>query len=151
MAGNLFPLTGLYCPVIDARRSQVYTALFCCENERLVRLSEDALLPIDTLLIMLEERGQPVLLTGDAAQAVKRRASEIAPLLSFPTLPPDLLLPSGTAVARCALREAKAGRSVREEELAPVYLRPTQAERERAEREELKKKEQENKKENTSC
>ena len=151
MAENLFPLEGIYCPVIDARRSQVYTALFCREGEQLVRLTEDELLPIDTLLAMLEKKGMPVLLTGDAVKAVKRRASENSSPLSFPSLPTDLLLPSGTAVARCALRAVKEGRSVREEELVPVYLRPTQAERERVEREEQKKKEQENKKENTSC
>lgn len=151
MAENLFPLDGIYCPVIDARRNQVYTALFCRDGERLVRLTEDELLPIDTLLAILEKKGRSVLLTGDAALTVKRRASEIAPSLLFPTIPPDLLLPSGTAVARCALRASKEGRTVNEEALVPVYLRPTQAEREREEREEQKKKEQENKKETTPC
>lgn len=145
MAENLFPLEGIYCPVIDARRNQVYTALFCREGERLVRMTEDALLPIDTLLSMLERDGRPILLTGDAALTVRQRASQLAPTLLFPTLPPDLLLPSGTAVARCALRMAQAGETVSEEALAPVYLRPTQAERERIEREEQRKKEQENK------
>lgn len=136
MAENLFPLDGIYCPVIDARRSQVYTALFVREGDTLVRLTEDELLPMDTLLAMLAERGMPVLLAGDATAAVKKRAKEVAPDLLFPTLPPDLLLPSGTAVARCAFRAAREGRTVKEEALVPVYLRPTQAERERKEREE---------------
>lgn len=141
MAEELMPLEGIYCPVIDARRRQVYTALFCCKDGQLVRLTEDDLLPIDELLTVLATYNLPVLLTGDAAKAVKEAARVTMPQLHFPILPSDLTLPSGTAVARCAFRAAKEGRTLSEEALVPVYLRPTQAERERQEREEQKEKE----------
>ena len=136
MAEGLYPLDGIYCPVIDARRAQVYTALFRREGDALIRLTEDDLIPIDTLLSMLSAYGEPVLLAGDAKEAVVRRAREAAPALIFPELPSTLTRPAGEAVARCALRAIRAGKSCSEEQLVPVYLRPTQAERERKEREE---------------
>ena len=140
MAEGLLPLDGIYCPVIDARRAQVYTALFRREGDTLLRLTEDDLIPIDRLLEMLAEYGEPVLLAGDATDAVRRRAAERAPALVFPALPPVLTRPEGAAVARCAYRAAQSGNTLPEERLVPVYLRPTQAERERIEREEQQKK-----------
>ena len=136
-ADNLFPLDGIYCPVSDARRGQVYNALFCEQNGELVRLSPDRLIPKTDLLAELNERypNAPIRLCGDAAGAVWEMAHEVAPSLSLPETPFGLLVPRGGAVARRGLACYRRGEAVNDTVLAPVYLHPSQAERERLERE----------------
>ena len=141
LADNLFPMDGIYCPVCDARRTQVYNALFRAENGVLVRLTPDRLIPAKDLLHELAEQytGVPVRLCGDATEAVTRLADEIAPELLLPKTPPALLLSNGGAVARRGLACYLRGEAVDDLTLAPLYLRPCQAERERLEKEQNKK------------
>ena len=141
LADNLFPMDGIYCPVCDARRAQVYNALFRAENGVLVRLTPDRLIPAKDLLHGLAEQyaGVPVRLCGDATEAVMRLADEIAPELLLPKTPPALLLSNGGAVARRGLACYARGEAVDDLTLAPLYLRPCQAERERLEKEQNKK------------
>ena len=141
LADNLFPMDGIYCPVCDARRAQVYNALFRAENGVLVRLTPDRLIPAKDLLHELAEQytGVPVRLCGDAAEAVTRLADEIAPELLLPKTPTALLLSNGGAVARRGLACYLRGEAVDDLTLAPLYLRPCQAERERLEKEQNKK------------
>lgn len=134
MAEMLSPLDGILCPVMDARRAQVYSALFRTADGSVERLCEDDLIPIDALLTKLQDYPCPVYLTGDAAVAVRARAKEIAPALALPPIPEALSLPSAAAVARCGLRAYLRGETISDERLAPIYLRLPQAERERLER-----------------
>ncbi len=131
LAEGLRPLPGMLCPVMDARRGNVYTALFRTDGDTLLRLTDDDLLPVDSLIRTLSERKMPVCFAGDAALLVAERAARLAPELPITPLPRALLRPSAAAVAACALRLFRAGRCVTDEALQPVYLRPTQAERER--------------------
>ncbi|MBQ8174955.1 MAG: tRNA (adenosine(37)-N6)-threonylcarbamoyltransferase complex dimerization subunit type 1 TsaB [Clostridia bacterium] len=137
LADNLFPLDGLYCPVCDARRGQVYNALFCKKDGTLTRLTPDRLIPAKDLLSELSEQYNdiPVRLCGDATETVTRLAAEVAPRLILSPTPPALLLSNGGAVARRGLACYKRGEAVSDLSLAPVYLRPCQAERERLEKE----------------
>ena len=130
LAQNLAPLDGLYCPVMDARRSEVYNALFRMENGRLCRLCEDRAISLEALCAELCERYPdiPVRLCGDgyevAARALEGRVNLI------PT--PPLLRPQNAAsVAVCAYRAYLRGETVSERALTPIYLRLPQAERER--------------------
>ena len=141
LANNLFPLDGIYCPVCDARRGQVYNALFCEKDGVMTRLTPDRLIPARELLSELEERYKdlPIRVCGDATEAFLRLASDVAPNLRMPNTPPALLLSDGGAVARCALACYRRGEAVDDLSLAPVYLRPCQAERERLEKEQHEK------------
>lgn len=131
LAWNLVGLDGLICPVMDARREQVYNALFRMENGALTRLCEDRLIPAASLAAEIAERGEAVWLVGDGIALMEG--------FGLPTLPtPTLLAQShGYGAARAALAKI-AGRSPADlpgdRELIPVYLRPTQAERDRLER-----------------
>lgn len=137
LAENLRPLDGIYCPVADARRGQVYNALFRMENGSLTRLCADRLILARDLLTELTNTypSTPIRLCGDAAEATATLSREVAPTLLLPPTPPNLLLPNGGAVARCALAAYHRGEAVTDTALAPVYLRPSQAEQERLERE----------------
>lgn len=134
LAEGLMPLDGLYCPVTDARRAHVYNALFCMREGRLVRLCEDRLISIEALVQELAATypDTPIRPAGDAAAALLQAGSAKA-LCLLPT-PPALCLPSAAAVARCALAAAARGEAVEAAKLAPRYLFPSQAERDRLEK-----------------
>ena len=139
MAEGLSPLPGLYCPVMDARRGQVYNALFLGQNGVPIRLTPDRAISIDDLLSELAEQypDMPVAFVGDGAPLVEAHAVDY-PALTLMTVPQILRLPSAAAVARCGLRAAARGEVVDDISLAPVYLRLPQAERERLARENAK-------------
>jgi tRNA threonylcarbamoyladenosine biosynthesis protein TsaB len=130
LAENLVPFDGIICPVMNARRGQVYNALFRYENGALVRLCEDRALSVTELAAELAEKGLPFALCGDGVTEFKRLAPDFAPT-SVSALLEDQ---SAVSVAKVALRLANAGVSGTDAELVPVYLRMPQAERERLEK-----------------
>lgn len=135
LAENLVPLDGLFCPVMDARRGTVYSALFRAENGAPLRLSDDRLLPLADLIAELKQAypGTPVRFVGDAAGTAEDAARAAG--LSVAPVPASLVLQNAGSVARCGARLAAASKAVSPAALAPVYLRATQAERDRLEKE----------------
>lgn len=128
LAENVSPLPGLVCPVMDARRGEVYAALFRSGDGVPTRLLPDAALPASELAAQIarDYPGEPVMLVGDGVNV----AAPIFCEAGIPLSPlPDVLLPhSAVSCGRVALREAKAGKTVDADALAPVYLRESQAE-----------------------
>lgn len=131
IAYNLISHRGLVCAVMNARRSQVYTALFRSDGEKLTRLCEDSALSIEELDGLLSSYGEEVALAGDG-YAICVDAMTKTPL--FP-VPERLRHQSAFSVASVALKDYLSGKGVSDAELGVNYLRPSQAERERAERE----------------
>ena len=134
LAQNLFPLDGIYTAVMDARRAEVYNALFEARDGALKRLTPDRAISLDCLAEELLTRyaGRPVRLVGDGYEiAYRTLVARGVALLETP-----LLLQSQNAgsVALCACRMIRRGETVSDRALAPVYLRLPQAERERLEK-----------------
>ena len=128
LAENVLPLPGLICPVMDARRGEVYAALFDSLDGKTARLLPDSALSASELasLIARDYPGRPVMLVGDGV-AVASPAFDAAGIALTPL--PDVLLPhSAVSCGRVALRKAKEGGAVDGEQLAPIYLRESQAE-----------------------
>lgn len=119
---------GTVCPVMDARRSQVYNALFEIRDGRPVRLTDDRAISLEDLKAELSARPDPVLLLGDGAALTASFLS--AAHLPFRLAPDNLVWQDGWGVAMAAQDKPLIGG----EELLPVYLRLSQAERERQER-----------------
>jgi len=115
---------------MNARRGQVYNALFRYENGALIRLCEDRALSVADLAAELTEKGEPFALCGDGVAEFHRLAPNLASA-SVSTLLEDQ---SAISVAKVALRRANAGESGTDAALVPVYLRLPQAERERFEK-----------------
>ena len=65
MAWGLGELEGLICPVMDARRSQVYNALFRASGGTLTRLRQDRAISMTDLEADLQSLAEPVTLVGD--------------------------------------------------------------------------------------
>lgn len=129
LAYNLLGTEGLICPVLNARRRQVYTALFKAGNGRIHRLTEDRVLTVDELDGLLAAYPAPVSFVGDAYELAMRT-------VTHPRLPvaASLRSPSAASVAFAAQAAYEAGARGTDRTLTPVYLRPCQAERERLEK-----------------
>ena len=128
MAWHGLAAGGLVCPVMDARRSQVYNALFQVENGRPVRLCEDRPIALSQLAEELRTLNAPAFLIGDGAELAEKYLREQA--IPCTVAPENLRWQSAWGVAMAAMDETPGNADA----LLPVYLRLSQAERERQER-----------------
>ena len=135
LALNGIMLKGILCPAMNARRQQVYNALFDCDGTSLSRLCEDRALAITELGEELTEKypDRPVYLVGDGARLVYEALHDtLGERLVL--LPERLIHQSGYNTAMAGLRLYREGVRTTDAELAPVYLRPSQTERMRMEK-----------------
>ena len=130
LAYNLVGYKGLICPVMNARRSQVYTALFESDGERLTRVIEDTPMAVSELDELLSRCDAPVRFCGDGYDVTVPALEKC----EYISVPERERLQSAYSVAMVALGEYREGRYTTDRELVSTYLRPSQAERERAER-----------------
>ncbi len=126
LAQNAVMYKGLICPVMNARRSQVYTALFRSDGQKLSRLTPDCAMAISELDQMLSVYGEPVAFTGDGYDIT---LAEIKQTPVYPT-PIRQQFQSACSVASVAYRMYLNGETVSDKVLKVNYLRPSQAERE---------------------
>ena len=140
---NISPLPGILVPCMDARRNQVYSAIFKSDGNDVTRITEDRAISIDELARELKEYGnESIYLCGDGYEVAK--AGLLKNGVSTMNTPPLLITENAYSVATVANRKYAAGEYTDDTALLPTYLRLPQAERERLEREAQRKKEKEN-------
>ena len=130
---NLGIWEGIVCPVMDARRAQVYNALFEIREGVATRLTEDRAIALADLAEELKILKKPVFLVGDGSILCYNTLKDIVPGLILPAEHRMHQRAAGVALAARAMLlrgEAPGGA-----ELTPNYLRLSQAERERLEKE----------------
>ena len=132
MAVSLGVYEGYVCPCMDARRNQVYNALFYVNQGKLERLREDRAIALADLKTELEQLNAPIYLVGDGSRLTHKTLSAEIPNLILP--PEHRLHQRAVGVAILADAKAAAGESGDGAALTPNYLRLSQAERERAEK-----------------
>lgn len=132
MAYNLYGNTGLICPIMDARRNQVYTGLYRFEKEFHVEEAQMAI-SVQELIDKLNAKGEKVTFLGDGVP-VYREALENGLQVEFCFAPAHVNRQSATALGTLAFEYMKAGKMESAREHQPDYLRLSQAERERAEK-----------------
>lgn len=115
----------IICCCMDARRQQVYNALFEIRDGRPVRLVPDRALSVEELAPELEKYEKRVFLVGDGARLCYNLLGGLG--VESALAPEPLVQQSAYGVCRAAETEKAAPAS----ELLPVYLRLSQAERER--------------------
>lgn len=130
LAYNLRGFDGILCPVMNARRSQVYNALFRVSDGNLMRLCPDRAISLSDLSAELTSYGETVYLSGDGYDMTRAAFSDHR----LAETPEELIYQSGFSVAMCALRAYENGVRTTDTELVPTYLRLPQAERERLEK-----------------
>ncbi len=132
MALGLGAFQGTVCPVMDARRSQVYNALFAAENGQLTRICDDRAIALAELAEELKALPQPIFLVGDGSELTYRTLKDTVPGL---VLPPECRMHQrAVGVGLAALKAIEAGEPGDAEALQPNYLRLSQAEREKLEK-----------------
>ena len=117
----------MVCPVINARRGDVYCAIFRVEGGMPVRITEDTCMHARVLEEKLSEY-DTVYFCGDGT-AVLKREMQTRKVQCENEL---LRYPSGVTVAKAALDAYRDGHYTTDKDLLPVYLKPSQAEQERA-------------------
>ena len=133
MACGVLPFHGIVCAVMDARRSQVYNALFRSDGCTLTRLCPDRAVSIDELAADLEKTTYIKILVGDGAQLCYNTLQGRIDGLCI--APEHLRHQRASGVALCAEAQLLGGDPGDGGALVPNYLRLSQAERERLERE----------------
>ena len=132
MAETLGVYEGHVCACMDARRNQVYNALFLVNGGKLERVSEDRAIALAELKSDLEHIDGPIFLVGDGAALTHKTLKDVVPELVLP--PEHRMHQRAGGVAIVAARKIAAGEPGDANALTPNYLRLSQAERERAER-----------------
>ena len=133
LAYNLYGTDKLICPMMDARRKQVYTGLYEFAGEELVVVKEQKALPVEELIDEINALEREVIFLGDAA-AVYRELIKDRTKVAFSFAPVHLCKQRAGAIGALGLQYYKQNRIESAAEHEPVYLRLSQAERERAER-----------------
>ena len=133
MAENLGVYQGYVCPVMDARRAQVYNALFYVNRGEITRVTPDRAIALSELGEELKKLTEPVFLVGDGSNLCYNTLSKEVPELVLP--PEHRLHQRAVGVALLAAWQAAEGIAPGGGDLTPNYLRLSQAEREKLERE----------------
>ena len=137
LAENLRGIDALIVPVMDARRAQVYTAIFEGKENGLTRLTEDMAIPISELCERLKDYEGKIYLVGDGYDIAHKALGEMG-LKNLADTPPILRLQNAVSVGRIAAAKITEGNYTTDAKLSPTYLRMPQAERERLEKENTK-------------
>ncbi len=134
LAMNLYGAAGVLCPLMDARRDQVYTGIYRFAGGVLEMEKEPCAVPLEEILAALNVLGEPVTFLGDGVAVYRERiVQEMRIPCQF--APAHVNKQRASAVAVCAQRRMADGGYVSADDFSPIYLRLSQAERERKERE----------------
>lgn len=133
LAYNLYGAKGLICPIMDARRNQVYTGIYRYE-EKFEIVNEQMAVDVQELITLLNGRGEKVIFLGDGVPVYKEQLLEG---LKVPVCfaPAHMNRQRAASVGTLGMEYLVAGRTESATDHKPDYLRVSQAERERAERE----------------
>lgn len=129
MARNLARMEGLIICAMDARRNQVYNALFLAHDGVLTRQCPDRAIGLAELAEEIKNRPEPKFVVGDGAGLCYNHLLEQD--VPCRMAPPQLVMQNAVGVALAAEEMAAAGQVTTARDLVPVYLRLSQAERER--------------------
>ena len=131
-AYNFMGADGIVCPIMDARRSQVYNGLYHTRDSfEIVRASRA--LAVEELIGELNEMGERVIFSGDGVP-VSAAAIDLEMKVPYCYAPANMNRQRAAAVAALGGEMFKRGDTVPADAFVPEYLRMSQAERERQER-----------------
>ena len=137
LAYNLYDTDGLICPIMDARRKQVYTGLYRFTDHQLEVVEDQMAVPMETMIEKLNQRGEEVIFLGDGVPVFRELISEKL-TVPYSFAPAHVNKQRAAAVAALGEVYYRQGKTETAMEHVPDYLRVSQAERERAEREAAK-------------
>ncbi|WP_105616623.1 tRNA (adenosine(37)-N6)-threonylcarbamoyltransferase complex dimerization subunit type 1 TsaB [Vallitalea okinawensis] len=132
LAYNIHYTEYLICPIMDARRSQVYSAIYHWEDEQLVRDTDYLNITIDELIENLKEKESNIIFVGDGIPVFRDQLKEELEGVFFADA--HLNRQRASTIASLGRRYYAEGRVENHMDHAPMYIRKSQAEREYEER-----------------
>ncbi len=138
LAYNLFHTEGLICPIMDARRNQVYTGIYCFLEEKLLVVKEQCAIAVEDLADQLNNKKEKVIFLGDGVPVYKKMLEQRLKI-PYCFAPAHVNRQRAAAVAALAKQYYIEGKITSAEAHVPEYLRLSQAERELARKLEEKK------------
>lgn len=140
MACCLYGTDKLVCPIMDARRNQVYTGIYEFKQTKespfsyeLTRLLSQCAVSIDEIAQKCNEYGREVIFLGDGVPVFAGQLSELLQI-PYSFAPAHMNRQRAAAFAFLAISYLKEGKCVAAKDHVPEYLRLSQAEREKAEK-----------------
>ena len=130
LAYNFYGSDRVICPIMDARRSQVYTGLYTFKDEEFCILSDQKAVGIEEIIEEVNQLGRPAVFLGDGVPVFKEKIQEMA-TVDVIFAPAHLGMQRAAAVAVRGEALYNEGKQETPAEHKPVYLRKSQAERER--------------------
>lgn len=134
LAMNLYDNKGIICPLMDARRSQVYTGIYKFQNHHLEVVKDQVAIGIEEIITALNQIGQEVVFLGDGVPVYEDVIKEHMET-EYSFAPAHLNKQRAGAVGVRAFDCWAQGKYVTADVFEPNYLRLSQAERERMEKE----------------
>lgn len=135
MAYSIYGCEDIICPIMDARRNQVYTGIYQMDGDKLQVLEAQMAVEIDELAKKLCTYGKPVIFLGDGVPVHKDRLEkELMTNYDIAFAPAHMNQQRAAAVGMLGIQYYKEGKTETAMEHKPDYLRVSQAEREREER-----------------
>lgn len=129
LAYNLAYTDGVICPILDALRDNVYTALYKFDNGNLVRLTDYLAIHVDELISILQgQESNTVSFIGDGIPKFKEKLKNSFEHVYFS--PAHLNFPRASSLGELGLQKLKNNLSDDLLSFSPIYLRKSQAERE---------------------
>lgn len=138
LAYNLWGSDALICPLMDARRNQVYTGVYRFENGKLITVQEQMAVAVTEIAERLNALDEKVIFLGDGVP-VYREILEETVKVPFSFAPAHMNKQRAGSVAVLGMELAKEGKTETADAHQPDYLRLSQAERERAQKEAAKR------------
>lgn len=129
IAANLYGAEGIICPLMDARRNQVYTGLYRYNKNGFEIVEDQMAVLIDEIIQKVNAMGEPVTYLGDGVEAFSAVLAEKT-TVPYSFAPMHVNKQRAGALAARAIELYKAGVVQTAEEHEPDYLRLSQAERE---------------------
>jgi tRNA threonylcarbamoyladenosine biosynthesis protein TsaB len=125
MAENIYFTGYLICPILDARKKQVYTALYKRDaKNRLKKITPDLAINPSELLKKIQER---VVFLGDGIKVYRTLIKEVLQDMAF-FAPLNLMLPRAANVAKLSLDQFKKNNVLDLNTFTPSYVRTSEAE-----------------------
>ena len=137
LAYNLYDISGLICPIMDARRKQVYTGIYRFTDHQLKVVEDQMAVPMETVIEKLNQYGEAVTFLGDGVPVFHELIAEKM-TVPYSFAPAHVNKQRAAAVATLGEIYYRQGKTETAMEHVPDYLRVSQAERERAAREAAK-------------
>ncbi len=131
LAYTIVGANNIICPIMDARRNQVYACFYMWVNGKLEQISEMMAEDIGMIIDMAEEFEQEVIFLGDGVPVHQERLSQNP---DFTFAPLHTRLQRAASLGVYALEVIQEEKAIESHQFELIYLRKSQAEREREER-----------------